>query len=78
MPGRIVNKIPSPDVIPGIKDEDILGDYQTLDLILFGFERGIPQPTIAEELAISKERVARIASLVEISKCWREPPLSPQ
>jgi len=78
VPGRIINRVPSPDVVPGIKDEDILGDYQTLDLILFGLETGIPQPKIAEELAISNDRVARIASLVEISKYLREPPLSPE
>ncbi len=78
VPDRIIDRVPSPDVVPGMKDEDILGDYQTLDLILFGLETEIPQPRIAEELAISKERVARIASLVEISKYSRELPLSPK
>ena len=78
VPGRIIDRVPSPDVVPGVKDEDILGDYQTLDLILFGLETGMPQSRIAGELGISKARVARVASLVEISKYLREPPLSPE
>jgi NAD+ synthase len=77
LPARIINRVPSPDIIPGMKDEDVVGDYQTFDLILFGLEKGIPQPRIAKELAISRKRVARIAFLVEISKYSRELPLSP-
>jgi len=76
VPSRIINKVPSPDVIPGMKDEDILGDYQTLDLTLLGLEKGMPQSRIAGEIGISKERVARVASLVGISKYLRGPPLS--
>lgn len=30
VPSRIINRVPSPDVIPGMKVEDILGDYQTI------------------------------------------------
>jgi NAD+ synthase len=45
---EIVNKAFSPDIIPGIVDEDAIGiPYEKLDLILLALEKGWDNDTIA-------------------------------
>jgi len=42
VPEKIINKPPSPDLLPGITDEFSLGvDYETIDKVLVSFEEGI-------------------------------------
>lgn len=46
VPEKIINKKPTPDLIPGITDEDAFGmSYYEIDAILMDFERGIERNT---------------------------------
>jgi NH3-dependent NAD+ synthetase len=55
---EIVNKAFSPDIIPGIVDEDAIGiPYEKLDLILLALEKGWDNDTIAAALTVGTEKV---------------------
>ncbi|MGB9748470.1 MAG: NAD(+) synthase [Candidatus Woesearchaeota archaeon] len=69
---RIINKAPSPDIIPGIDDEFALGiDYKTLDLCLLGLELKIGNDELSRILKISLEKIERIKLLVKNSEHMR-------
>jgi len=64
IPPRILNKAPSPDILPGLTDEKALGiSYETLDLILVGLEKGYQVCEIAEALQIEEEKVKTVKDL---------------
>lgn len=73
VPGEILRKAPSPDVLPGITDEDALGiDYATLDRILDGLERGLDAAHVAVTRAASDAQVRAVMELVRRSQHLRE------
>ena len=73
VPSRIIEKPPSPDIIPGIIDEEATGiPYEKLDLILLALERGWENPTIAETLKVEEEKVRYVNSLVGKSEHMRK------
>ena len=75
VPDEIVRKAPSPDVLPGIVDEAALGiDYQTLDRILDGLERGLDAAHVAVTRAASDAQVRDVQELVWRSQHLRELP----
>jgi NAD+ synthase len=77
VPDEIVGKSPSPDLLPGITDEDALGiDYETLDRILDGLERGLDAAHVAATRAASDAQVHDVRELVRRSQHLRE--LAPQ
>jgi len=72
LPKKILNKKPSPDLLPGIFDEEIIGlNYEELDLILYSLEKGLPGSQIAEILKIDKEKVEYVSLLVKKSNYHR-------
>ncbi len=72
MPSRIIEKPPSPDIIPGVLDEEAIGiSYERLDLILLGLETGWQPPEIAGALDLEVTDVARVKSLMEKSAHMR-------
>ena len=77
VPDQIVRKAPSPDLLPGISDEDALGiDYETLDRILDGLERGLDPAHVAAARAASDAQVGAVREMVRRSQHLRElPPL---
>ncbi|MEM2121518.1 MAG: NAD(+) synthase, partial [Candidatus Woesearchaeota archaeon] len=69
---NILNKPPSPDIIPGIDDEFALGiDYKTLDLCLLGLELKINDEKLSKILKIPKEKVLYVKTLVKNSNHMR-------
>ncbi len=74
VPSRILDRPPSPDLLPGILDETALGiTYEKLDLVLSALRKGYSAEKIAEQLALPPEAVERIKNIVTSSKHLREP-----
>jgi NAD+ synthase len=75
IPGEIIEKPPSPDMIPGMTDENVIGlPYETLDLILLGMESGLSAEQIAEEVPCETKDVDYVLSLTKKSQYSREIP----
>ena len=76
VPERIVTKTPTAGLWPGQTDEGELGvRYETLDLILYGWERGMKAGEIAEELGVSASTVEAVLRRVERNEHKRRLPL---
>ncbi|WP_309492335.1 NAD+ synthase [Candidatus Hecatella orcuttiae] len=64
IPPQILRKTPSPGLWPGQTDEGELGiRYQTLDLVLYGLERGLSPRLVARRLGLPLKTVLRVCSL---------------
>jgi NAD+ synthase len=73
IPSGIIEKPPSPDIIPGIIDEEAIGiPYEKLDLILLALENGWEKSDIAKFLGVNAEEVAYVNSLAEKSEHMRK------
>lgn len=73
---RIINKRPSPDLIPGIIDEDMLGlDYGKLDRILIAMENNQDDLQIMDYAGASQEEVDRARKMMLSSEYLRTWPL---
>lgn len=70
VPKRIIEKSPNPDVLPGVKDKDILGSHETLALILYGLESGVPLEELYAEFG--QKEVERVSTRMENSRHMRE------
>jgi len=78
VPERIINKAPSPDLIPGITDEFAIGiPYEKLDLILLGLDTKITMKEIAAKTDVKQETVEYVKELVRRSEHMRTPPPAP-
>lgn len=79
IPQRIIDKPPSPDLIPGVTDEGAMGlSYQTLDLILYGLEKGFGEEEISAQLDVDLNLVGYVQRLIQRSAHLRSLPPSPQ
>ncbi len=79
VPDRIVEKAPSPDLIPGITDEFALQmKYETLDQILFGLEHNVSENEIMKQASISEKEINYVKELMELSAHMRNLPPSPE
>jgi NAD+ synthase len=79
VPDEIIQKIPSPDLMPGMTDEFALQmKYETLDIILYGLEHKIPEGEIEKEAGITPKEINYVKQLMELSKHMRELPTSPE
>ena len=79
IPKKIIEKDPSPDMLPGITDEFCLGlSYETLDLILYGLENKIKPLKIAKELNIDVKQVSYVKELLQKSEHMRKPVAYPR
>jgi NAD+ synthase len=78
VPATIIDKAPSPDLLPGITDEYALGiSYDLLDQILWGLEQGHEPKAIADELQIELAQVGYVSELIRRSAHMRELPPMP-
>jgi len=76
IPENIIEKTPSPGFWPGQTDEGELGtDYETIELILYAWEKGYRNIEIAEELGIPLGTVDNILNRVETNEHKRRMPL---
>jgi len=65
LPQKFLGKTPSPDLVPGLDDEFILGmEYELLDRVLWALEAGCEVSEITEKLAIEARKVSALQSLV--------------
>ncbi|MCX7918284.1 MAG: NAD(+) synthase [bacterium] len=75
VPKEIIEKPPSPDLLPGITDEYALGiPYTQLDIILFGLEHRWDTSRIAEQANVPPATIAEVNQLVTLSAKWRRLP----
>jgi NAD+ synthase len=73
IPSRIIEKPPSPDILPGIIDEEAIGiSYEKLDLILLAFEKGWGSAEIAQVLEIEEKKVRDVKDLTQKSEHMRK------
>jgi NAD+ synthase len=73
IPSGIIQKPPSPDIIPGITDEEALRiSYEKLDLILLALEKGWKVLDIVKVLEIEEDRVMNIKNMVQKSEHMRK------
>jgi len=73
VPSRIIRKAPSPDLIPGITDEEAIGiPYEKLDLVLLALENAWEDSEIAEALELEGERILYVKDLIKKSEHMRK------
>jgi len=73
VPSKIIEKPPSPDIIPGITDEEAITiPYEKLDLILLALEKGWGTSEIADVLKVKAEQVEDVKNLMKHSEHMRK------
>lgn len=73
IPSGIIQKPPSPDIIPGITDEEALRiSYEKLDLILLALEKGWKVSEIVKVLEIEEDRIMDIKNMIQKSEHMRK------
>jgi NAD+ synthase len=74
IPARIIEKPPSPDIMPGIvDDEEVIGiSYEKMDLILLALEKGWKLSDIAKTLETEEDEVVYIKNLMQKSGHMRK------
>ncbi|MGQ9736290.1 MAG: NAD(+) synthase [Armatimonadota bacterium] len=78
VPPEIIERPPSPDVLPGLSDERAMGiDYNTLDRILWRLERGVDTQTIVQEVEVSPQQVQYVQTLRQRAQFLHAPPKVP-
>lgn len=76
IPEKIINKAPTPGLIPGITDEFAIGiPYEKLDLILAGLEMKMETADIAGAIGVSQKTVEYVRELNKRSEYMRNPAL---
>jgi NAD+ synthase len=79
VPDEIIARPPSPDILPGLTDEQAMGvDYTTLDQVLWRLERGLDVEAIAGELGLSPAQVRYVEMLTQRARYLLAAPRSPQ
>ncbi len=72
LPGHLISKAPSPDLIPGLDDKDFINlPYSKLDLILSGLENNYTYHRIAEISSTSIKEVERVVKMMNKSEWLR-------
>ena len=76
IPDHILKKAPSPDLIPGIVDEEVLGlTYRKLDLILSCMEHVYANDKIVKIYNFSEGDINRVREIVKKSQYLRKWPI---
>lgn len=79
VPEKILIKVPTPDMLPGITDEYAIGlSYDTLDMILRGLEKKISDRVIAKQFNVDLKTINYVKSLIKRSAHMRELPPWPK
>ena len=74
---QLIDKPPSPDLIPGLLDEEILGlTYEKLDTILSAIEHNYDDDHIVDTFGPSKEDILRVRSIIKSSEYLRTWPIN--
>ena len=69
IPKKIIEKAPSPDLIPGITDEQAIGiSYEKLDLVLLALENGKKDKEIIKNVKVSKKTLNNIKDMIKGSE----------
>lgn len=78
IPREIIARPPSPDVLPGLSDENAMGmNYDTLDRILWRLEHGVDTHTIVQEVEVSPQQVQYVQTLRQRAQFLHTPPKVP-
>jgi len=74
IPSRILKKPPSPDVMPGLTDDEelIRISYGKMDLILLALEKGWKVPDVVKTMEIEEDEVIYIKKLIQKSEHMRK------
>jgi len=74
IPARIIEKPPSPDVMPGLTDDEevIRISYEKMDLILLALEKSWKLSDIVKALEIEEDEVIYIKNLIQKSEHMRK------
>jgi NAD+ synthase len=73
VPSRIIEKPPSPDILPGIIDEEAIGiPYEKLDLILLALKKGWEGDEITQVLGIEEKEIIYVKNLMQKSEHMRK------
>jgi NAD+ synthase len=76
IPQNIIQKEPSPGFYPGQTDEKELGcDYDTIDLILYLWEKGYVNKEISQELNVTIHKIESIIHRIKANEHKRRLPL---
>ena len=78
IPQRIINKAPSPDLMPGMTDEYALQmTYEKIDQILYGLVNNIQAEEIIKEAQTNEKEIDYVKKLMYWSKHMRSSPPQP-
>jgi NAD+ synthase len=73
IPSRIIEKPPSPDILPGIVDEEAIGiSYEKLDLILLALEKRWEIGEMTKVLGTEEEKIIYVRNLIQKSEHMRK------
>lgn len=73
IPSRIIEKPPSPDILPGIIDEEAIGiPYEKLDLILLALKKGWEGGEVVKVLEIEEKKMIYVKNLIGKSEHMRK------
>lgn len=79
VPDEIIARPPSPDILPGLTDEQAMGlDYAMLDRVLWRLEHGLSVQAIADELGLSPARVRYVETLTHRARYLLALPRTPR
>jgi NAD+ synthase len=77
IPERIQEKAPTPDLFPGLTDEELMGiKYKELDPILHYLDKNVPPEEISQLLSLPLEKVEYVQQIIKFSTHLRETPYS--
>ena len=77
LPDYIIKKAPSPDLLPGVLDEDMIGiPYRKLDIILYGLEKKYSFSEIARISGATYSEIKRVKEIVDKSEYLRKWPIT--
>ncbi|MBM3205259.1 NAD(+) synthase [Candidatus Shapirobacteria bacterium] len=73
IPQEIITKAPSPDIIPGVVDEQAIGmSYEILDQVLDSLETGLKTKQVAQKLNLQEKEVEKVKRLMKRSEHMRQ------
>jgi len=72
IPKKIIDKAPSPDIVPGITDEEAIGvSYEKLDLMLLAMENNWKDSEIISALDVTEKELSHVKNLMKKSEHMR-------
>lgn len=74
IPARMINKPPSPDIMPGLTEDEVITgiSYQKMDLVLLALEEGWTLSNIVKILGIKEDEIIYIKNMMQKSEHMRK------